>query len=135
MGLSARVDEGREDRLLHDQRADCFFDWQRLDPKSKRPVAIALKGGKPFASAGLVESWHSRDGVSLETITILTNDPSEIMEPIHNRMPVTLEPKDYDRWLDVGDPARLPVDLLRPYPAEQMCAWPGERPGGQCAKQ
>jgi len=52
------------------------------------------------------------------------------MEPIHNRMPVILEPKDYDRWLDPGNAARPPVDLLRPYPAERMKAWPvSERVG------
>ena len=39
-------------------------------------------------------------------------------------MPVILEPRDYDRWLDPGDPNRLPTDLLRPYPAEKMSAWP-----------
>jgi putative SOS response-associated peptidase YedK len=46
------------------------------------------------------------------------------MEPIHNRMPVILAQRDYGRWLDSGDPARPPMDLLRPYPAEQMVAWP-----------
>jgi putative SOS response-associated peptidase YedK len=46
------------------------------------------------------------------------------MEPIHNRMPVILEPEDYDRWLDAGNPARPPVDLLRSYPAELIFAWP-----------
>jgi len=45
------------------------------------------------------------------------------MQPIHNRMPVILEPQDHERWLDPGDPARPPVDLLRPYPAEKMQAW------------
>jgi len=52
------------------------------------------------------------------------------MEPIHNRMPVILERRDYARWLDSGDPARPPVDLLRPFPAEKMVAWPvGDRVG------
>jgi putative SOS response-associated peptidase YedK len=60
----------------------------------------------------------------LETFTILTTSPNEIMAPIHNRMPVILEPKDYDRWLDAGDPATPPMDLLRPYPAERMTIWP-----------
>jgi putative SOS response-associated peptidase YedK len=56
------------------------------------------------------------------------------MEPFHNRMPVILEKKDYDRWLDPGglesgglhrgDRAQPPIDLLRPYPAEKMDAWP-----------
>jgi len=104
--------------------ADCFFEWQRLGPKSKRPFAIGLKSGEPFALAGLWESWRPRDGEPLETFTILTTDPNQVMEPIHNRMPVLLEPKDYDRWLEAGDPARPPVDLLRPYPADPMRAWP-----------
>ena len=104
--------------------ADSFFEWQRLDAKSKRPFAIGLKSGEPFAFAGLWESWRPKDGESLETFTILTTDPNEVMEPIHNRMPVLLEPKDYDRWLEAGDPARPPVDMLRPYPAERMRAWP-----------
>jgi len=39
-------------------------------------------------------------------------------------MPVILAPRDYDRWLDPGDPARPPIDLLRPFPAEEMRAWP-----------
>ena len=52
------------------------------------------------------------------------------MEPIHDRMPVILDPKDYERWLDPGNPERLPVDLLRPYPAEKMLVWPvSERVG------
>jgi putative SOS response-associated peptidase YedK len=103
--------------------ADAFFEWQRLDPKSKRPFAVGLNGGEPFAFAGLWESWRPKDGGPLETFTILTTDPNEVMAPIHNRMPVILEPMDYDRWLDAGDSAKPPVDLLRPYPAERMCAW------------
>ena len=38
-------------------------------------------------------------------------------------MPVILEPRDYSRWMEPGDPARPPVDLLRPYPAEKMRSW------------
>jgi len=45
------------------------------------------------------------------------------MEPIHNRMPLIIPPKDYERWMASTDPAHLPVDLLRPYPAEEMKAW------------
>jgi putative SOS response-associated peptidase YedK len=104
--------------------ANCFYEWQRLGAKSKRPFAIALKSGELYAFAGLWESWQPKDGSPLETFTILTTAPNEVMTPIHNRMPVILETKDYDRWLDPGDPARPPVDLLCPYPAEQMQAWP-----------
>jgi putative SOS response-associated peptidase YedK len=96
----------------------------RLDAKSKQPFAIALKSEEPFAFAGLWESWRPKDGTPLETFTILTTSENELMRPIHDRMPVIVEPRDYDRWLDAGDPARPPVDLLRPYPAEKMLAWP-----------
>ncbi len=112
--------------------ADAFSEWQRLDPKSKRPFAIGLKNGEPYAFAALWERWRPKDGDPLETFTILTTDPNEVMEPIHNRMPVILEPKDYDRWLDAGDPARPPVELLHPYPAEQMLARPVSDRVGMC---
>ena len=59
----------------------------------------------------------------LETYTILTTDPNELLEPIHNRMPVILAQKDYQRWLEPGEPTHPPIDLLRPYPAEEMKAW------------
>jgi len=104
--------------------ADAFYEWQRPDPKTKRPFAFALKSGEPYAFAGLWENWCPKDGDRLETFTILTTAPNEIMAPIHNRMPVILEPKDYDCWLDADDPATPPVDLLRPYPAERMAVWP-----------
>jgi len=104
--------------------ADAFYEWQRLDAKSKRPFAFALASGEPYAFAGLWESWRPKEGAPLETFTILTTDPNQLMEPIHNRMPVILEPKDYDRWLEPGDPARPPEDLLRPYASECMKAWP-----------
>ena len=104
--------------------ADAFYEWKRLDARSKTPFAIALTSGEPYSFAGLWESWRPKDGEPLETFTILTTDPNEVTAPIHNRMPVILEPKDYDRWLDAGDQARPPVDLLRPYPAERMRAWP-----------
>ncbi|HEY0785880.1 MAG TPA: SOS response-associated peptidase family protein [Acidobacteriaceae bacterium] len=45
-------------------------------------------------------------------------------------MPVILDPKDYDRWLAPAEPGRLPLDLLRPFPAERMVAWKVDRQVG-----
>jgi putative SOS response-associated peptidase YedK len=104
--------------------ADAFYEWMKPNAKLKIPYAIALTSGEPCALAGLWESWRPAEGPSIETFTILTTDPNEVTEPFHNRMPVILEPKDYDRWLEPGDPARPPIDLLRPYPAARMRAWP-----------
>ena len=104
--------------------ADAFYEWARIDAKTKKPFAIALKSGEPYAFAGLWERWRPKEGEALETFTILTTDANEVLQPIHNRMPVILEPKDYSRWLEPAAVERLPVDLLRPFPAEQMTAWP-----------
>jgi putative SOS response-associated peptidase YedK len=104
--------------------ADAFYEWQKLDAKSKQPFAISLKKGSLYAFAGLWERW--RDPANrevLETFCIVTTDANELVAPMHDRMPVIVEPRDYQRWLTPGDPARLPVDLLRAYPAEEMNAW------------
>lgn len=104
--------------------AEWFYEWQKVDAKTKQPFAIGMKGGGLFAFAGLWEAWKDKvTGATLETYTIITTDPNEIMQPLHNRMPVILRREDYDRWLEPGDPARLPVDLLRPFDADQMKAW------------
>ena len=104
--------------------SDAFYEWMKPNAKLKIPYAIALTSGEPCAFAGLWESWRPPEGPPLETFTILTTDPNEVTEPFHNRMPVILEPKDYDRWLEPGDPNRAPIDLLRPYPSDRMHAWP-----------
>jgi len=103
--------------------ADAFYEWQKLGAKAKRPFAFGLQSGEPYAFAGLWERWKPKEGNPLETFTILTTDPNELAADVHDRMPVILEPRDYARWMEPGDPTRLPVDLLRPFPAERMCSW------------
>jgi putative SOS response-associated peptidase YedK len=112
--------------------ADAFYEWQRPNPemdgepasKTKQPYAIALRSGEPYALAGLWERWQPKEGAALETFTILTTGPNELMASIHSRMPVILAARDYSRWLSPGDPAQPPLELLRPFPAEEMIAWP-----------
>jgi putative SOS response-associated peptidase YedK len=104
--------------------ADAFYEWQRAEGKSRNPHAIALASGEPFALAGLWESWKSREEPPLETFTVLTTEPNELMAPIHNRMPVILEPSDYDLWLTPEDNAPIPMSLFKPFPASRMRAWP-----------
>ena len=110
--------------------ADAFYEWQKLGGKAKKPFAFGLKNDEPYAFAGLWERWKPNEGDPLETFTNLTTDPNELAETVHDRMPVILEPKDYERWMEPGDPARPPIDLLRPLPAEKMRSWPvNERVG------
>lgn len=104
--------------------ADAFYEWQKLDAKNKQPFAIALKSGGAYALAGLWEKWKDRTaGGDLLTFTVITTDPNEVVQPMHDRMPVIIPERDYDRWLQPRDPDRPPIDLLRPYGADKMKAW------------
>ncbi len=104
--------------------ADGFYEWQRQG-RGKQPIYICLRDGKLFAFAGLWEHWENQDGQAIESCTILTTEPNDLLKPIHNRMPVILDPKDYDLWLDpdVRDAGKL-CPLLGPYPPEDMTAYP-----------
>src|SRR6266702_1710132 len=114
--------------------ADAFYEWQKLDAKTKQPFAIAMKDGKPYAFAGLWEKWKDRKaGIELLTFTVITTDPNEVVEKLHDRMPCILAEKDYDRWPDVESP-QLPTDLLRPYDADRMTAWKVDKRIGKVRK-
>jgi putative SOS response-associated peptidase YedK len=102
--------------------ADAFYEWQKLDAKHKQPFAIALSSGEPYGFAGVWERWKDPDTREwLETFSIITSDPNELVAPLHNRIPVIIERKDYAGWLGGG--ADSLVDLLRAFPAEKMTAW------------
>jgi putative SOS response-associated peptidase YedK len=104
--------------------ADAFYEWQRISEKVKQPFAIALKDDQPYAFAGLWERWKdAKVGSELRTFTVITTDPNELVEPMHDRMPVIIPEEAYDRWLQPGDPALPPIDLLRPFDAGKMTAW------------
>ena len=101
--------------------ADGFFEWQKLRKKGNPKFAFELAGGAPFAFAGLWGAWKDPgSGKWLQSFTILTTDPNAVVEPVHHRMPVILEPRDYGRWLSREAGVGLPVDLLRPLAAEEM---------------
>ncbi len=104
--------------------AEAFYEWQKLDAKTKQPFAIAMKDGSPYAFAGVWDRWKDpATREPLETFAIITCDPNELLQTMHDRMPVIVPPKDYERWLAPAHPGQLPVDLLRPFPAEEMTAW------------
>ncbi|BDI19573.1 DUF159 family protein [Nostoc cf. commune SO-36] len=104
--------------------ADGFYEWQRQQGK-KQPFYFRLQDEQPFGFAGLWEKWRSPSNEEIISCTILTTAANELLQPIHERMPVILEPQDYDLWLDsqVETPQTL-QQLLRPYPASAMTAYP-----------
>jgi putative SOS response-associated peptidase YedK len=102
--------------------ADGFYEWKTLNAKTKQPYAFTLSSGDPFAFGGIWDAWKEPDGGWLQSFAIITTDPNELT--VHNRMPVILKSSDYDRWLTRDDPEHPPVDLLRPYDAGDMKAFP-----------
>jgi putative SOS response-associated peptidase YedK len=103
---------------------DNFFEWKAIKGvKPKQPYAIGMKSGQPFALAGIWENWH-RPGSDewVRSFAVITTNSNELVQSIHDRMPVIIAPDNYDRWLSPLDPD--PSDLLVPYPAELMTMWP-----------
>ena len=103
--------------------ADGFYEWkQEPGSRTKIPTYIRLASEKPFAFAGLWETWRPpQEDDSLLSCTIITTTPNALMETIHKRMPVILPPSAYERWLNPNEqsPDQL-NELLKPYPAEEM---------------
>lgn len=93
--------------------ADGFYEWRR-DGKAKQPFHIRRRDGRPFGLAGLFEHWQG-NGRVIDSCTVVTTTPNELMAPLHDRMPVILDEADYTTWLDTnrGDVAQLQL-MLKP---------------------
>jgi putative SOS response-associated peptidase YedK len=90
--------------------ADGFYEWQKT-AEGKVPTRIQRRDGRPLGFAGLWELWTRGPGAPLETFTILTTPPNNVLRPIHDRMPVILEPEDFALWLD---PKEMRRECLEP---------------------
>jgi len=109
--------------------ADGFYEWKK-EGKAKQPYLIRRADKKPFAFAGLWSSWRDPDqgGKTVDTFTILTTGPNDLMRPLHDRMPVIVDRENFDLWLDpkMEDPARL-QPLLVPHAPDGFEAFPVSR--------
>ena len=100
--------------------ADGFYEWQKQAGKGRSiPHRFQLSDKKPFAFAGLWESWHSKDGDELRTCTIITTSANTVVAPVHDRMPVILDREHCWPWLEQKDLSSLQAMLI-PYPADKM---------------
>ena len=103
---------------------DNFFEWgKRAGAGAKQPYAVAMKSGQPFALAGIWESWrHPQTDEIVRTFCVITTAANALLAPIHDRMPVILPRRAYERWLTPIEPD--PRDLLVAYADEPMKVWP-----------
>jgi putative SOS response-associated peptidase YedK len=104
--------------------ADGFYEWQGTG-KSKQPFFIHFRDDRPFAFAGLWESWEGPDNSAIESCTIITTEANELVRPIHDRMPVILPPEAHIHWLDSSiDKFEDIAALLVPFSSGEMDAYP-----------
>lgn len=94
--------------------ADAFYEWQP-GRNAKTPYAIRRKDQQLFAMAGLWEHWEGEDGSVIQSCTIIVTESNALLAPIHDRMPVILDPSDYGTWLGPpsADQGRMQA-LLKP---------------------
>ncbi len=103
--------------------ADGFYEWKR-EEGGKQPYYIHMNDGRPFAFAGLWESWN--DG-EIRSCTILTTSANELVGEVHERMPVILPAEERDAWLDPEAEREELASLLRPYPGDDLETFPVSR--------
>lgn len=96
-----------------------FYEWKKLHARNKQPYHIHQAGDGLFAFAGLWEHWDKGEQ-PVDTFTILTTEANSLMADLHDRMPVILSPDEYGVWLDPNVPTEGTVELMRPYPGEDL---------------
>ena len=105
--------------------ADSFVEWKKAG-KLRLPFLFAMKTDGPFGIAGIWQHWRAPNGESeFDTFAVVTVEPNEIVHNLteHHRMPLLIQKKDYERWLQGGDVEQPPVDLLRSFDSDKMKAW------------
>jgi len=104
-----------------------FYEW-KMEEGVKYPWYISLNSGEPMAFAGLWETWHPKEGEAIESCCIITTDANTLMQPIHDRMPVILDPDQWAIWLSpLEQQADKLLPLIRSHESESMRAWPVTR--------
>jgi putative SOS response-associated peptidase YedK len=102
--------------------ADGFFEWKRTG-KVKQPYYFQLNDESVFAFAGIWDRWR-KDGLTINSCAIITTDANELLQPIHDRMPVILHSQLHKIWLDSRTAQTELKELLTPFPAAEMKSHP-----------
>jgi putative SOS response-associated peptidase YedK len=104
---------------------DVFYEWEG-DKKARvrQPWAVRLRGGQPFTLGAIWEYWRPNENEpGVVSFAVLTTDPNATLASVHDRMPVIVPPNAWRAWLSPETPAPKVIDLMRPYPSEEIEAW------------
>jgi putative SOS response-associated peptidase YedK len=107
--------------------ADGFYEWTGDVPGRKQPFHIHRPDGRVFAFAGLWDHWLAPDGSEMETAAIITTAANDTLAPIHHRMPVVIQPRDFEFWLTADETrANQVAPLMQPAANDFFIAEPTE---------
>ena len=102
--------------------ADGYYEWHASDGR-RRPYFIRRRDAAPFGLAGLAETWIGPNGEELDTVAIVTAPASADLAVLHHRVPVTIAPNDFERWLDCSEEDVAAVMALLAPPREGEFTW------------
>ena len=102
--------------------ADGYYEWH-VSADRKRPYFIYRADRKPFGLAGLAETWIGPNGEEVDTVAIVTAPASPDLAVLHHRVPVTIAPDAFDRWLDCSSDSAEGVMAMLTGPEAGEFAW------------
>src|SRR5688572_4490399 len=119
--------------------AQAYYEWRSVpdaDPKSRKVrLRVAQESGRPFLFAGLHDAWTAPDGKVIRSFTIVTTQAFPAIRPIHDRMPLLIEPEDEAAWLDPTSSDKVVSRLLNPFPKGGIEALPCPSPAAAIVRK
>jgi putative SOS response-associated peptidase YedK len=103
--------------------ASGFFEWKKVG-KRVQPFYVTVRHQELFSFAGLWETWQKSADEIITSCSILTTKANDLVVRIHDRMPVIISPEEYDKWILAGAGVDELKQLLQPFPAGEMQAYP-----------
>jgi putative SOS response-associated peptidase YedK len=104
--------------------ASAFLEGPK-DGGLSKPYLVYLQKGRPFALAGIWDTWNNADGKTIHSFAIITTTANKLLQTIgHHRMPVILDEHEEKTWLQRDAPLTDITHLLNQYPHELMNAYP-----------
>lgn len=98
--------------------ASGFYEWKATS-EGKKPFYITVTNAPTFGMAGLYEIAHDGEGREIKSFTIITTTPNAFMAEVHDRMPVILNERDYELWLNCREyNEQQLLSLLQPFDGE-----------------
>ncbi|MEX0331277.1 MAG: SOS response-associated peptidase [Puniceicoccaceae bacterium] len=82
--------------------ASGFYEWDRTK-SPRQPYYFHSRKMDFMAMAGIWEHWLHPCGSEILSVSLITTAANKTVGSIHHRMPVLLEPANWDRWLDTAN--------------------------------